>query len=120
MGDGPSDAAYAAEAQARRFIKKNYPGLELITSNWKAPLYGQVVLLYEEYLRHVIELISGRQVVERWIVEPYHKMTTQVEIGERDWPVGYYERNRIPRHRKEYWRSILKVIRRRKIPERKR
>ncbi len=95
MSDGPSDCAYAAEAQAEKFIKQRWPGAKRVCTATAAPKAGTVVLCYEEWLTHIVELVTNRQVVERWCCEPF-TAPYRLKIGKEDWPVGHYDDNRLP------------------------
>ena len=101
MSDGPSDCARNAEARAERFVKAKFPSVKAIRHPSHAPKTGKVVVVYEEWLSHVIEVIVDRRVTERYLVEPSFvdpdKPPKRMPIGKEDWPVGYYQDHNIPR-----------------------
>jgi len=96
VSDGPSDCAYAAEAKAEKLIAQRWPGLKRIHHHTRAPRYGTVVYMYEEWLTHIVEVILNRQVKERWVCEPFSEPVRR-KLTIEDWPVGYYENNHLPR-----------------------
>lgn len=96
MSDGPSDCAAAANNKATELVKKRFPNVPRIFNKLYAPKTGTVVLVYEEWLQHVVELVTDRKVVERWLCEPF-KEPRQLCITDKDWPVGFYDDNRLPR-----------------------
>ncbi len=96
MSDGPSDCAYAAEARALKFVEANYKGVKQIHTPTAAPARGTVILIYEEWLQHVVEVVTDRKVTQRYLAEPF-KEVRQMPITKDDWPVGYYRDNHIPR-----------------------
>lgn len=98
MSDGLTDCARSAESNANRFVKDRYPGLTTIGVPTEAPKKGTVVLVYEEWLDHVVEKVTDRCVVERHQVGPYRHEPTPMPIGD-DWPVGFYQDHRIPREK---------------------
>ncbi len=103
MSDGPSDCARNAEARADRFVKAKFPGVKTIMSPSHAPKTGKVVVIYEEWLSHVVEVIVDRRVTERYLVEPEFvdrdKPPKKMPIDKDDWPVGYYQDHSVPRRR---------------------
>ena len=96
MSDGLSDCARSAESRAERFVKEKYPGLKRIQTAGDAPKHGTVVLVYEEWLDHVVEIITDRQVVKRYSIAPFKDEPRRMSIGKEDWPVGYYRDHHIP------------------------
>ena len=99
MSDGPSDCAAIANRKARDFAQAHFPKVPKILCPTHAPKAGTVVLVYEEWLQHVVELVTNRKVTERWLVEPF-KEPKQLCITDEDWPVGYYRDNHLPREGK--------------------
>jgi hypothetical protein len=96
MSDGLSDCAYAAEAHADELMLAKWPTVHKIHAASHAPKQGTVLVCYEEWLTHIVELITDRQVIERWCCEPFEE-PYRLKIGSADWPAGYYDNNRLPR-----------------------
>ena len=101
MSDGPSDCVAAANSNARKFVATKYAKVPQILTPTHAPAKGTVVLVYEEWLKHIVELITDRQVVERWVVEPFKDKPKRLAIGKDDWAVGYYREHHLPRKEAE-------------------
>jgi hypothetical protein len=97
MSDGLSDAAAAARARAERFVVSRYSSTRRIYRLEDAPQRGVVVYVYEEWLRHIVELVENRRVVERWLVEPYCDNAVSSLSIKKDWPIGYYRTHRVVR-----------------------
>ena len=99
MSDGPSDCAYAAERKARKLAQDRWPKVPYALCPTHCPEHGTVVLVYEEWLQHIVELVTDRKVTERWLAEPF-KEPRQLCITDEDWPVGYYRDKHLPREGK--------------------
>ena len=97
MSDGPSDCARAAESKAEKFVKEKYSAYRRINIAGDAPKRGTVVFVYEEWLDHIVEVITDRLVVARYLVRAFNHKTRLLTTGEDDWPVGYYQDNLLPR-----------------------
>ncbi len=91
MSDGPSDAARTAEREARKFIKATYPALRLVEHPVHVPAKGKVVLLYEEWLDHIVEIVEDRKLLVRWRVKPNYMGNdppVKLRIGNDSYNVG--------------------------------
>ena len=89
MSDGMTDAARAAHRIAEKFVQQHYPKLPRIRYYMHAPKEGTVIFIYEEWLYHVIELVTNRMVVSRWLAMTRGEVQ-QMSITDEDWQVGYY------------------------------
>lgn len=94
MSDGMTDASRAASRAAEKFAKAQYPGVKRVMHWSHAPATGTVVVIYEEWLAHIVELVDGRVVKERWLISSYSE-PVRMTIGDRDWRVGHYRDERI-------------------------
>lgn len=97
MSDGLSDCARSAEANAERFIKDKLAGHKVVRHINYVPKAGTVVLLYEEWLDHVVELITDGRVTRRWVVEPFSNPVKRRPIKGPEWRPGYFQDHRLPR-----------------------
>jgi len=97
MSDGPSDCARSAECNADRFIKARFAKVKVVSHLNAVPKSGTVVFLYEEWLTHVVELITDGVVTKRWQVEPFDRPAKRLPVKGPTWRPGYYRDNRLPR-----------------------
>lgn len=70
MSDGPSDCARRAHGEAVKFAKLKWPGVRIVEHESRVPKRGKVVLIYEEWLDHVVEYVEDDVTVEAWKVGP--------------------------------------------------
>jgi hypothetical protein len=69
------------------------------------PATGKVVLIYEAWLDHVVEIIDNRLVAERWLVgpgylKPEHKQLA-IPADNGTWQAGYYQEHTLYENFKE-------------------
>ena len=78
MSDGPSDCARAAYKVALEFIRKTFPGLMVVEAPNLVPAKGKIVLVYEEYIDHIVEVVEDQRVTQRFRIDPF---TRPVRLG---------------------------------------
>ncbi len=96
MSDGLSDAAYAAHAKAIKFCHDRYPGIKVVEWKTKVPRMGKVILVYEEWLDHVVEVIVDDRVQERWMIGCVSTAAPRrLTVSESNCSTGYYADHRV-------------------------
>lgn len=93
MSDGLSASARAAENNAHKFIKENYPEVKATWFN-RIPKHGQCLIVYETWLNHIIEIIKDRKLIKRFMAKPYgDNPIKEIAINDENWQIGYYNYN---------------------------
>lgn len=100
MSDGISDAAASSHGNAMRLVasnRKRWPG-RLVDRESMVGEEGRFVLVYEEWLDHVVEVVSDGVVLERWLVGPFDFRPVRLapESAPPEWHrPGYYRHARL-------------------------
>jgi hypothetical protein len=70
MSDGMSACASAAHAEAEKFAGERWPGVKVVEHENALPKRGKAVLIYEDWLDHVVEYVEDGKTLEAWEVGP--------------------------------------------------
>ncbi len=94
MSDGLTDASRMAERNAIAFAEKSFPNMTRIKHWAHAPKRGAVLVIYEEWLDHIVEVIEDRLLKARYVATPFGGVR-HLPIGPDDWTPGYYQEHRL-------------------------